>query len=76
MRNRHGIPEVSADTPADLKARAYYNRALAHLATNNNLKAIEDLNSILMMEEALINVKTMARQKLIEIECGSTANRV
>ena len=64
------------DAPPDLKAMAQYNRALVHLATKNDPKAIEDLNLILAMKETLINVKTMARQELIRIEGRSTTSRV
>ncbi len=63
------------NTPADVKARAQYNRALVHLATKDDPKAIEDLNLILAMKETLINVKTMAKQKHIVLERRSTKSR-
>jgi hypothetical protein len=58
------------DVSPDIKAMAHYNRALVHRATKNETTAIEDLNVILTMKVAMVNVnvKTMARQELIRIE--------
>ena len=64
------------NAPPDVKAMAQYNRALVHLATKNDPKAIEDLNLILATEEMLVNVKTMARQELTRIERRSTTSRM
>jgi hypothetical protein len=63
------------DASPDVKAMAQYNRALVYLATKNDPKAIEDLSLILAMQEMLVNIKTMARQKLTRIERRSTASR-
>jgi hypothetical protein len=63
------------NTAPDVKAMGQYNRALAHLANKNDTKAIEDLNLILVMKEALINVKTMARQELVRIKRRLTTSR-
>ena len=60
----------------DVKTMAQFNRALVHVANKNDPKAIEDLKSILAMQETLTNVKTMARQELIRIEGRSIASRV
>lgn len=51
-----------------IKAMAYYNRALAHLANHDNPKAIEDLLFILDMEDDIPHVKKMAKQKLMRID--------
>jgi hypothetical protein len=59
-----GMPDV----PVDLKAMALYNRALAHVAAGDDPKGIEDLDAVLAIDETLVNVKTMARQKLARVE--------
>jgi len=43
---------------------ALYNRALVFCAIGDNVKATDDLNLVLGMEESFVNIKTMARQKL------------
>ena len=55
------------DTPTDLRATALYERGLTHVAAGDDLKGVDDLNAILAMEEALVNVKTMARQQLVRM---------
>jgi len=60
------------ETPADLKAMALYYRAVVHVAAGDDLKGVGDLDAILAMEETLINVKTMARQKLARIASRSS----
>ena len=56
------------DTPADMKAMALYNRALAYTATGEEPKAAEDLKLILAMQGALANVKTEARRLLVRMQ--------
>jgi adenine C2-methylase RlmN of 23S rRNA A2503 and tRNA A37 len=60
----------AADVPPDVKAMALYNRALVHVATGNDAKGIDDLDAVLAMDGAMVivNVKTMARQKLAKME--------
>lgn len=48
----------------DVRAMALYNRALVFYAIGDNVKAAQDLNLVLGMEESFVNIKTMARQKL------------
>lgn len=60
-------------TPADLLAMVLYNRALVYVATGNEPKGAADLDAVLSMNEALVKVKAMARQKLARME--SRANK-
>ena len=55
-------------TPADLLAMVLYNRALVYVAAGDERKGAADLDAVLAMNEALVNVKTMARQKLARME--------
>ena len=59
------------DSPADVKAMARYNRALVHLATGDFTKGVADLDTVLATEEAPLNVKRMAKQKLAKRESRS-----
>jgi hypothetical protein len=63
-----GLP----DTPADVIAMVLYNRALVYVATGEDRKGAEDLEAVLAMKEGLVNVKTMARQKLARMESRSS----
>ena len=63
-----GIPGA----PADLMAMALYNRALVYLTTGDDRKGEGDLDAVLAMNEAGVNVKTMARQKLARMESRSS----
>jgi hypothetical protein len=54
--------------PSDVKAMALYNRALVHVAAGDDRKGVDDLDAVLAMAEARVNVKTMARQKLAKLE--------
>ena len=55
-----GIP----NTPADLKAMVLYNRALAHVASGDYLRGVDDLETLLAMDGASPAVKSRARHKL------------
>lgn len=57
-----------ADLPKDVEAMLLYNRALAFVAIGDNQKGGSDLDSLLAMAEAPVNMKTMARQKLARME--------
>jgi hypothetical protein len=59
------------DTPPDVKAMILYNRALVYATVKEGPKATKDLNLVLAMNEALVNIKTMARQKLAKMESRS-----
>ena len=56
--------------PTDVKAMALYYRALAYVANGNKDKGVDDLDSVLLMDGALmvLNIKTMARQMLAKIK--------
>ena len=58
-------------TPADLMAMVLDNRALVHVASGNGKMGAVDLDAVLAMTGALVNVKTMARQKLARIKSRS-----
>ena len=60
-----------SETSADVRARALYNRALAHFAAGDTSKGVDDINQVLAMGAAHSNVKTMARQKLACMEAQS-----
>ena len=59
------------DTPADVKAMVLYNRALVHVATGDDQRAVDDFDAVLTMDEAPVHVKTMARQKLAKMKFES-----
>ena len=56
------------DAPADVLAMTLYNRALVYSSKGDDQQAVDDLDAILAMDEAMINVKTMARQKIARME--------
>ena len=62
--------------PADLLAMALYNRALVYVAEGDDRKGAADLDAVLAMNEALVNVKTMARQKLARMESRASKSNV
>jgi hypothetical protein len=64
------------DTPADVKAMVLYNRALVHMAIGNDRHGANDLDAVVAMDEAPVNVKTMARQKLVKLESRSGKSHV
>ena len=49
--------------PADVKAMALYNRALAYSAVHEDAKAASDLAAVLAMPGLSENVKTAAQQR-------------
>jgi hypothetical protein len=54
--------------PPDVLAMVLYHRAVGFLAIGDAGKGKDDLNAVLAMGESLVNVKTMARQKLASTE--------
>ena len=54
------------------KAMVLYNRALVYMAAGDDSKGADDLDAVLAMNEALVNVKTMARQKLARMKSLSS----
>ena len=63
-------------TPADLLAMVLYNRALVYVAAGDEPKGAADLDAVLAMDESLVNVKTMARQKLARMESRASKSGV
>lgn len=63
-------------TPADLLAMVLYNRALVYVAAGDDRMGVADLDAVLAMNEALVNVKTTARQKLARMESRSSKSTV
>jgi hypothetical protein len=63
-------------TPDDVKSMLLYNRALSHAATGDAQKATDDLDTILSMDAAPVNVVTMARTKLAKIEPRSDKSKL
>ena len=68
----------STDVPADVKAMALYNRALVNVAAGADAKGVDDLNAILEMggTMGLVNITTMARQKLAKMESRTRKSRM
>ena len=64
------------DTPADLLAMVLYNRALVYVAAGDDQKGAADLDAVLAMNESLVNVKTMARQKLARMQSRASKSNV
>jgi hypothetical protein len=58
-----------SDIPDDVIAMALYNRALVYVAAGDDAKGVDDLDSVLAMDGTMVivNVKTMARQKLAKM---------
>lgn len=57
-----------SNAPAQMKAMVLYNRALVYSAAGQDSKAIEDLDVVLVMKEALTNVKIEARRMLLRMQ--------
>ena len=66
----------SNDVADDVQAMALYNRALVYVASGDDSKGVADLGTVLEMDGAMsiLNVQTMARQKLARIESRLTKN--
>lgn len=62
--------------PADLLAMVLFNRALVYVAAGDEPKGSADLNAVLAMNKAPVNVKTMARQKLVRMESRASKSNV
>lgn len=56
------------ETPGEVKAVALYNRALVYAACGEEQEGMEDLEAVFATEEMLVNIKTMARQKLARVD--------
>lgn len=58
-----GMPSSSAE----FRAIVLYNRALVYVVSGEVERGIVDLEALLAIDEAAVNVKSMARQKLARI---------
>ncbi|MBW3600582.1 MAG: hypothetical protein KY475_25380 [Planctomycetes bacterium] len=52
------------NAPSEIKAMAFFNRAVAHAHQNAHAKAEEDLMTVLAMPEAPEKVRAAAKEKL------------
>ena len=59
-----------------MKAMVLYNRALVRVATGDLYRGVDDLDAVSAMDEAPVNVKTRARQKLTKRENRSRKSNV
>lgn len=59
---------ATSDVPPDVKAMALYNRAMVYAASGDIAHAVDDLNAVLAMPQALAHVKTEARRKLVRMQ--------
>ncbi len=57
----------SKSTGPVVRARTLFNRALAHSALKNDIKAIADLEAVVASSAAPENVQTAARNQLIRV---------
>lgn len=64
----------SKHVPDDVKAMALYNRALVYVAAGDDPKGVDDLDSVLAMDGGMmiVNVKTLAKQKLDKMNSRSS----
>ena len=49
--------------PADVRAMAIYNRALAYSAIDDEAKSVEDLSTLLDLREIYENIRTAVQQR-------------
>ena len=63
-------------TPPDLSAMVLYHRGLVYVTSGDHRKGTEDLQAVLAMTETLINVKTLARQKLARMAAQASQSIV
>jgi hypothetical protein len=50
--------------PPNVKAMVLHNRALVHMATGDFSRGVDDLDAVMVMDNAPMSVKTRTRQKL------------
>lgn len=60
--------------PIDVKAMALYNRALSHSLSGNQQQATLDLEELVNLPSTPVNVRTMARQRLVRLTNRATKN--
>ena len=63
----------STSASAEIKARALFNRALAHSSMKDDVKAVADLKQLTAMPDVPENVRTAARNQLVRLQNRSLA---
>lgn len=63
----------STSATAETKARALFNRALAHSSMKDDVKAVADLKQLTAMQDIPENVRTAARNQLVRLQNRSVA---
>lgn len=63
----------STSATAEVKARALFNRALAHSSMKDDVKAVADLKQLTAMQDIPENVRTAARNQLVRLQNRSVA---
>jgi hypothetical protein len=63
----------STTATAETKARALFNRALAHSSMKDDAKAVADLKQLTAMQGIPENVRTAARNQLVRLQNRSVA---
>lgn len=58
---------AAPDTRSEVKARALFNRALAHSALDHDEKAVADLERVLAMPHVPENVQNAAKSQLVRV---------
>jgi tetratricopeptide (TPR) repeat protein len=58
---------AAANTRSEVKARALFNRALAHSALDQDEKAVADLEKVLAMSNIPENVLNAAKSQLLRV---------
>ena len=61
--------------PGTMKAMVLYNRALVYVAAGDDPKGADDFDAVLEIDEAIVNVKSMARHKLALMESRIRKNK-
>ena len=63
------------NAPHDVIAMVLYNRAMAHVANGEDQRGVDDLEAVLQIDDASINIRTLARAKLNRVEARSERKR-
>jgi tetratricopeptide (TPR) repeat protein len=63
---------IAADSRSEVKARALFNRALAHSSLNDDEKALADLEQVLAMHDIPENVQNAAKAQLLRVRKRAT----
>ena len=64
------------DAPSHVKAMSLYDRALVHVAGDNDQNGVDDLDAVFARDKALVSLKAIARQRLTRMESQSRKSNV